>query len=180
MNSVSVLERSNKTHFMVDLETLALTPNARILSIGAVKFNRDRTSATYFYSELSSSYQSHRKVDSNTEEWWASQGNMPKGIDPIDKTLINFANWLVDNTIPGTEPELWAKGTDFDIPILYNVMRDFNIISPWKYNNVSDLRTLKKYLKPTFEVPENPNPHNALDDAIHQAAWVVSLIGDKL
>ena len=69
-------------HLMIDLETLATTPDAAILTIGACKFDPygdDRDKATrkmptfYRRVELKSNVDLGRRVDESTLRWWCDQ-----------------------------------------------------------------------------------------------------------
>ena len=69
------------TDVMIDLETLATSPNATILSIAGVRFNynkeyRNITSPydmDYFYCRVDPESQPTRDIDDETVAWWAQQ-----------------------------------------------------------------------------------------------------------
>jgi len=161
-------------HVMVDIETLDTGTDAVILSIGAcsVKVGELGNPDFVFYQEIHLS-QADRKFDMSTVLWWVDQNSkgatLPiKGTEPLKEVLEYFNRWLVSVF---DSPIIWCKGTDFDIAILTHAMNQHNIKPAWKYNNVRDCRTVFKLFPGAKEaIPENKNPHNALDDAIHQAA----------
>jgi inhibitor of KinA sporulation pathway (predicted exonuclease) len=72
---------------------------------------------------------------------------------------------------------LWCKGTDFDVPILNNVCKQYGIIPTWKYSAVRDFRTAKKLFPHIEADPFVGAPHNALDDAINQALHLRKILG---
>lgn len=166
-----------KIHFMLDFETLALTPKAIILSIGCVKFNEFGVLDKFYIECDKGSQIGHRDFDRDTADWWAIQHNKPTGITSLYTCLHKLLNFLQNNTPPSYEMELWAKGTDFDIPILLDALASYGINPPFPYRNKSDLRTLKKY-HPEVHIPfANQQEHNALEDAIfqaNQAVWILN------
>jgi hypothetical protein len=47
---------------------------------------------------------------------------------------------------------------------------------PWKYNDVRDFRTVKKMFGESMVTTiQNPQPHNALEDAVFQAQQLYSI-----
>ena len=58
---------------MVDLETLATTPDAAILTIGACKFDPRGNNITDQYYERIDLDSQNRRIDENTIEWWSKQ-----------------------------------------------------------------------------------------------------------
>jgi exodeoxyribonuclease VIII len=158
---------------MVDLETLGVSPDATILSIGAVSFSQEGIHAE-FYIEVD--LLQSRAIDPNTLKWWMQQENPPiHGIVPIREALLALYSFYNHHCGGG---DVWCKGTDFDAAILANAARQFSLVSPWKYNAVRDCRTifaLMKELDPEYydAWPENPNLHSALEDAKDQALRLI-------
>lgn len=74
----------------------------------------------------------------------------------------------------GAQP--FARGTDFDPPILVSLFEDFSLPVPWKYNQVRDVRTYidalsggsKGYLD-EWQKPDWFVPHHSLHDCIRDA-----------
>ena len=155
----------NKVHVMVDIETYDVIPSAVILSLGACTI-RD-SAAGCFYTEFDPNTQSDRTTSASTIEWWKRQGEdkIPnKSTTYLEDGLRKFSFWLSSLR---AEPIIWCKGTDFDVAILADAYKYYNMRIPWKYNNIRDMRTLKK-CHPQLTYIENPNPHHALQDAIYQ------------
>lgn len=157
----------DKIHVMVDIETLGVIPSAVILSIGAITIVNSPVPEWNFYQELDTDTQFERTKSQSTIDWWAKQpeGLMPKGSTDIRKALSNFHEFFSHLR---AEPIVWCKGTDCDIAILTHAFTQYHMPVPWKYDAVRDFRTLKK-LFPHYSYPANPNAHNALADAKHQA-----------
>ncbi len=63
-------------HLMVDLETLATSPDAVILTLGAVTFDpaSDRTfDKLYYRVDLDSCTNLGMRIDDATVDWWSKQ-----------------------------------------------------------------------------------------------------------
>jgi len=163
---------------MIDLETLATTPDAAILSIGAVKFDPWSNNINFenFYCrvDIDSCNRLGLRTDNSTIEWWSKQSKeaqeeafSPDGrIDIVDamNQLYKFC-W-------GSK-HVWSHGAAFDIVILETIFRKLEKTTPWKYYEVRDTRTL-------FDLGIDPcQPktlkHHALEDARNQAVGVQNI-----
>ena len=166
-------------HLMIDLETLATTPDAAILTIGACKFDPhgdDRDKATRkmptFYKrvELQSNVDLGRRVDESTLRWWCDQSEKISHeafaeenrheLKTVMKEFYKFG-W-------GTE-RVWAHGSIFDVVIIENVCRSIEQAVPWDFWNIRDTRTIFELAEP--DMPDL-NGHHALYDAMRQAIGV--------
>lgn len=171
------------SEIMVDLETMAVSPDAVIVTIGAVKFNRRDTNDNInnidkFYSRVNiqSCVDIGLKVDPATVEWWKSQPDSvsteiysPDNRHPIKLTLQKFTDWYVK-----TEPitHIWAHGSHFDIPILENAYKACNLIPPWKFWQVRDTRTLYEASGVHLSRIYIKMKHHAMYDAFRQTIGV--------
>ena len=68
------------TECMIDIETLSTLPNATILTIGAIKFNRkdrlkpiNELETFYCRVTLDSCKKKKMHIDSSTQKWWKTQ-----------------------------------------------------------------------------------------------------------
>lgn len=155
---------------MVDLETLAVTADAVVVSIGAVKFTHKKIEDSAFYTPVSvnSNLNLGRRVDENTLSWWMSQPETARKVfsQPavtVEEALSQFAHWLGDDPV-----FMWANGADFDLAILQHAYAQLGLEVPWKFWNNRCFRTVKSFSK--VRAPAAPSvAHNALDDAIAQA-----------
>ena len=162
-------------HVMIDLETMGLTPECAIVSIGAVKFDPRKgvVSKDTFYVELDYKTQD-RRICPKTEAWWSTQGYEARaaldGIDDLEDALSDLVKWLPPSA------EVWGNGAAFDISMLENAYRQHNMETPWKFWDVRDCRTIKAMYECSRGGVGGNNfegiAHNAKDDAIHQAKWV--------
>lgn len=168
-------------HLMVDLETLATTPDSVILTIGAFRFdpwgpNVDRSTQNVFYRrvETESCEALGMIIDPATLDWWGKQN--PEIIDeafhpedrhPIEEVISDFHKfaWGCD--------AFWSHGSIFDIMILETYFRKLGKALPWNFWQVRDTRTLFD-LGYDPEMPQN-SKHNALEDAYRQAVGVQNI-----
>jgi hypothetical protein len=164
-------------HLMVDMETMAVTPNAVVLSLGAVHFNpygSGYSDKIYFRVSIDDQDALGREVDPKTIEWWGQQDpaimeeafspdNRIPLVDAIDQ-FHKFA-WGCDR--------FWSHGATFDLVMLENIYCQLNKPLPWNYWQLRDTRTL-------FDLGFDPDmptgsKHDALQDAIRQAAGVQNM-----
>lgn len=171
-------ELSKLRHVMIDLETLGTTPDAAIVSIGAVVFDPryGKISEKTFYSELDWENQS-RHICPETQEWWTKQSPEAQealsGLDDLDTSLRELASWLPKDS------RVWGNGPTFDISILEDAYRQYNIEIPWKFWNIRDCRTvLDMYESSRGGLGKSTNrvgAHNSLQDAIYQAKYITMM-----
>ncbi len=165
---------------MIDLETVGTRPTSAILSIGAIKFNKntkDIGPSFYKIVNLNSCYDIGLTSDPETLKWWAKQSEEAKEIfnqdgTPIKDTLELFKNYLYYDSL-----KIWGNGSDFDNVILANAYRASSIDLPWKFYNNRCYRTFKSSLLIRPKITNFSGvKHNALDDAKNQAIHLQELI----
>jgi len=162
---------------MIDMETLAVSPRAVILSLGAVHFDPygDQIyDELYFKIDLDDQDKLNREIDPNTIEWWGKQ----------DPEIMEEA-FSSDNRIPLIEAverfhkfswgcdKFWSHGATFDLVIIEDLYRQLNKPLPWNYWQLRDTRTL-------FDLGHDPemtkeSKHDALADARRQAIGVQNI-----
>jgi len=168
---------SNYLNVMIDLETLGKKPGSKILSIGACTFGSSEINNRKQFYRTIHREQAGLVEDIATVEWWSKQDikaqqelfNNPSNI-PIGIALTQFYTWLRDLEETNTDKTLrvWGNAASFDLKILEAAYMIVSWCSaPWSYKNEMCFRTLKNLFPTDF--PANPNPHNALSDAIYQA-----------
>ena len=166
-------------HLMIDIETLATTPDAAILTIGAVKFNpfgddRDKASrkAETFYKriDLDSNIELGRTINEDTLRWWCDQSEDISHEAFVEEDRLPITTVLKDLYKFGWgTSKVWGHGSAFDMVILEHACRQIQQAVPWDYYNVRDTRTL--YDLTDAELP-NFSGHHALYDAMKQAIGV--------
>lgn len=162
----------DKRHFMLDLETLATTPDAVVLSIGAVEFNPFTGQIlSDFYHILRLEDQSHRKVNPDTVIWWVENLN-EKNKDVFtqqQKTPVRNALLLLSNYLGDEKKAIWACDPDFDCAILANLYAEYHLPCPWKYYEPKSVRTVRELAKlHNISLEKTAVAHNALDDCKEQ------------
>jgi hypothetical protein len=156
---------------MLDLETMGTKPGSVILSIGAAVFDKRGVLDTFY--RVINPYSSTGKAEVGTAIWWTKQSEQARAILTDHEKWVtqpqaftDFETWWM---MVGGE-FLWAHGATFD-PVLYEALRGR---TPWKFNNVSDTRTV--YRLAGVDVAgfrAEGTHHNALDDAKAQAEAII-------
>jgi exodeoxyribonuclease VIII len=159
-------------HAMIDLETMALTPDCAIVSIGAVIFDPRYGIVTddTFYVELKWREQ-NRTISKSTRAWWKTQAPhiqaaTMRGDTSLQGALSDLEFWLPDDV------KVWGNGATFDISILEDAYRQCKHDIPWKFWNIRDMRTVKDMYESKrggLDRRSGGGEHNALNDAIWQA-----------
>jgi hypothetical protein len=166
------------TDIMIDLETLATSTDAAILTIGAVKFDpfgreAQEPSMTPFYVrvDLDSCDEIGLVTNDDTIAWWANQSKeAPEdAFNTDDRIHIRDAFEQLYKFCWGAK-RVWSNGSCFDIVICEHVFKKVNRAVPWKFWEVRDVRT-------AFDLGINPQrppvtAHHALQDAWNQAVGI--------
>lgn len=174
-------------HIMLDLETLGTRPGCKILSLGAVEFDRTGIRREH-YDTLDIGGQLGLEIDPRTLLWWMDQqkGARTEAFRGETKLMVALSRFEAfcdgARTWAGSAatPEalcLWANGASFDIPILEHAYLYLGAWEqpPWKFWEARCFRTLKN-LAPTIERNEPKVAHNALYDARAQALTAIKIL----
>lgn len=155
---------------MIDTETLATTPDAVIVSIGAVKFTVDgKINDSAFYASISLDSQHTRHISEDTLLWWMNQSAEARKVFSEAKVTLEAALHDLAAWFDHANYCVWSNGADFDIPLIKHGMAQYDIEVPWKFYNQRCFRTLKS-IPPGMSVPKTvmTTAHNALADAHDQ------------
>ena len=173
---------------MLDLETMGVSDNAAIMSIGACYFDINTGAIGECFHQqvsLASCVERGMVIDTSTVLWWMKQSDEARSkfydngkCKSLSEVLTDFSAFVVKDA------EVWGNGSCFDNTILRNAYRSAGFIVPWEFWNDRDVRTIVAMGKmigfdPKTSVPFMGVRHDALADAMHQAKYV-SLIWDKL
>jgi len=155
-------------HLMVDLETLAVSPDAAILTLGAVHFDpmsHVMGEKLYMRFNLDDQDKLKRYIDPNTLDWWAKQDPaiMEEAFSDHDRVPVADAIDKFHKFAWGCKG-FWSHGSVFDIVILENLYRQLKRTPPWSFWQIRDTRTI-------FDLGHDPDmpqesKHDALQDAI--------------
>jgi len=153
---------------MIDIEGLATTPDATILTIAAQSFDPFGTGyyEKHFYSRVTLESQEDRVINDQTVTWWSTQSaeaqeeafNEENRI-PLDDALDELYK------IAWQHDFIWANGPTYDMNILEHAYRSRNKKQPWQYYKIRDARTVYS-LWP--DCPKPPTSHHALEDCRRQ------------
>lgn len=184
MNNRQQSENTKWPCVMIDLETLGTKPASVVLEIGVVCFDPVRMEmGPELRREVSmrSPDQQEREVDEETLIWWAGrigEGVVMPGLHN-GMTLRNALEELDEflRRYWDSKGEVWSWGIDFDLGILVDAMRDYQMPCPWRYTQQRDARTLCETLgvKREGEVL-----HAAVDDARQEAQAVMAAMDAAL
>ncbi|HAY0385817.1 TPA: exonuclease [Escherichia coli] len=175
-------------HLSVDLETMGTTPDAPINSIGGKFFDPETGEMGPEFSKTIDAKTGGGTVDISTIEWWLVQSSEARSAIlvnqiPLDDALLQFREFISEHS-DEKFVQVWGNGATFDNAILRRSYERQGIPCPWRYCNDRDVRTIVELGKTIgFDartaIPFEGVPHNALDDARHQAKYV-SVIWQKL
>jgi DNA polymerase III epsilon subunit-like protein len=170
-----------KTDIMIDLETLATSPDAAVLTIGAVKFdpfgdevNEPNCEKFYVRVDLDSCDRIGLVTNDDTIAWWANQSKeaQDEAFNPDNRVDIVDAMHQLYKFCWGAK-RVWSHGASFDVVICEHIFNKIQKAVPWKFWEVRCTRTL-------FDIGINPErppvlKHHALEDAWNQAVGVQNI-----
>lgn len=174
-------DERNATHVMVDLETMASSYDAAIVSVGAVVFTFDGGVTDKFYERVSlqSSVDLGLTMSPATVLWWLQQSDGARNeltqatTVTLRQALESFSSLLA----PIEQPRLWGNGATFDNVILRNAYDRCGLKAPWSHTKDRCYRTVKNMYDLHGSLrPSNPAAHNALADAETQAMHLIRIM----
>ncbi|MBQ3569586.1 MAG: 3'-5' exoribonuclease [Methanocorpusculum sp.] len=178
----SISEAQDMQHVVLDLETLSLQPDARVISIGAVGLDAAFQIVNHFYIPLRIEWFANPRysIDTNTFNWWLKQSEEARAaLDIEDGALYSdaaehFSKWVKANGDPATI-KVWGNGPEFDIVILRYLFGDNHTEWPFAYNSAQSIRTIRM-LNDTLNLgavwTEPRVKHHALYDAEAEALFL--------
>jgi len=164
-------------HLMFDLETMATSPRAVILTLGAVTFDPftdEIFDEMYFRIDIDAQSELGREINEDTLDWWGKQDPeiMLEAFSdddrlPLDQAMDKFHKfaWGCD--------KVWSHGAVFDIIIIEDLLAQMKRTVPWKFWDCRDTRTL--FDLADADMPQSAK-HNALEDAKRQAIGVQNVM----
>lgn len=159
---------------MIDFETAATSPDAVVLTVGAVHFNpygNGYGDTLYMRINIDEQEAYARVVDPNTLDWWGKQDSavMEEAFSPDDRVPFVEAIDRLHKFLWGCD-HFWSHGATFDLVIIEDIYRKLGKPFPWQFWNLRCTRT-------KFDQGVDPDMpkgglHNALQDSIRQAIGV--------
>lgn len=175
-------------HLMIDLETMGKNPDAPIISLGAIFFDPQTGEMGPEFSKTIDLDTAGGVIDRDVIKWWLKQSREAQSAIltdeiPLDDALLQLREFIDENYC-GFYVRVWGNGANFDNVILRRSYERQGIPCPWRYCNDRDVRTIVELgnsigFDVRMTIPFEGVPHNALDNARHQAKQV-SAIWQKL
>ena len=165
------------THAMIDLETLGNKPDTTVLTLGGVKFNPNAISEPhselYFRLDVDEQTEKGRSIDQSTLDWWSRQDKevMMEALGDENRTSVAEVLRALNRWCVGADT-IWCQGPVFDIAILENMYRQYDMHVPWPFWKIKDSRTLFGILPKDPRKEIKFDAHNALEDCKVQALCV--------
>lgn len=165
---------------MIDFETLGVDPESAAISLGACVFNLDtgEIGPTFYMAlDVSDQLKKGRTITPDTLKWWMGQSGAAKKVfheksKPTEEVLKTFSMWVLSQgTISKIRP--WGNGATFDISLIENMYKSYDLKIPWIFYNIMDMRTYRRFVANNAKVEKTGTNHNALDDAISQANFCI-------
>lgn len=169
----------SKIVVMLDCETLSLARNAAVIDIGLVVMHPGGINSSYRWLINPESYQGNNKfhVDQETVNFHNRQNtglietatmrgwSWEAAADGVFVTLAQLADFH--------ELHVWAKGKDFDGPVIEHFLKRAGYSVPWRHTNLHCLRDLAQ-LFPEVRARQLGD-HTALKDAEAQACHLMDI-----
>ncbi len=168
-------------HIMLDLETLSLDSNAKIVSIGAVAFDTNGIRDEFYVAHLDPDGQGDAVVSTSTLDWWASQPPDVRAVLELPVANVPFqlgrlAGWMLEASRNQEIDGVWGNGASFDNVVLKNLYQRLGYPPPWKYSADRCYRTIKNmHVNDVEPIEFEGVEHNALDDARYQARRLIAI-----
>lgn len=162
------------TFGMIDLETLAVSPDCQILTIGGVKFNpftNDAIHSDFYYRlEIEEQEAIGRVASERTlEEFWAHQSPevIEEAFGPDNRTDCRTMVQALKKWCVGCD-EIWSHGS-MDINALENLCEQLGEPVPWPFWKIGNSMPFFKRMPVDPRKSQTFVAHNALADAKAQA-----------
>lgn len=137
----------DKTHVMVDVETMGTDVNSVILQVSFEVFNffsKEDGFATSMYPCLFKQVKSGRSIESGTVAWWIEKN--PELLTVLIKKSTNPSYFFevedigeIFSSFNDKGYIMWARSPEFDIQMLENLTG-----VKYNYRNKMDVRTIEK------------------------------------
>lgn len=151
---------------MIDIETLDIAPTAIVLSIAAVKFDKDKIIEPnlYLVPHIQPQINAGRTFSEDTLLWWMEQRDDVRNLaftrnrGSIEVCLDTLNDYVKDCK------GVWAYPVSFDLVILKDLYRMWGRKPGWFYRSEREVRVLKEL----FNIEKREGNHNPVTDCITQ------------
>lgn len=154
-------------HLMIDIEGLATTPDATILTIAAQSFDPFGTGYydRQYYARVTLESQENRAINDDTINWWSTQKEAAAEAFAEDNRIPLEEALEGLHKIAWQHDFIWANGPTYDMNILEHAYKSYNKVQPWQFYKVRDARTVYSLWS---DCPKPPTSHHALEDCRRQ------------
>lgn len=143
---------------VIDMETCGTTPNAAVMQVACLPFNRDAKKADDVFPDyapfeakvdLRSCVMDGYDFDRSTIKWWTDKPQRLKQevstgtCYPIKEVFQQLFAYVTDVKayFKAEVVTMWAQGSDFDLAIMRNVCAKSGLVLPVSFHNFRDART---------------------------------------
>jgi hypothetical protein len=167
---------------IIDTETLATSPNAVVLSIGAIAFSLESgVEPIKFYSKINLREQDCRTIDPDVVTCWMRRAqedehatDVFEGLrEPVGSALQRLSTYMSAYLAP--DGEVWGDGLGcIAVKTLYE---EFGMAAPWRNGQLRCVRTLRNLvmqLDIEVNVTHDVSSYPALDDAEWNARFILA------
>lgn len=166
-------------HIMLDCETLGVTNDPLILSIGAVKFTETEIIDRFHVAiDPETAQLFGLKISASTVMWWmreelhdARKALLGHELHDLPSALRGFAQWLE------TPVGVWGNGAAADNVWVRNAYKAIGEDCPWDFRADRCYRTIKAlFPDPALRPADEDVAHDALSDAVWQAKHLQNIM----
>ena len=170
------------TDLMIDLETLATSNDAAIVTMAAIRFDPHADYSKIKVEDLPPNQVMYKRIDldsctalgckvnEETIKWWATQSKeaQDEAFGDHQRTGVMDAIKQLNKFSVGVD-EFWCQGPLFDYAILQHLYKQMETPVPWNYWQIRDSRTVFNMMPQDPRKNMQTDLHNALADCYYQA-----------
>lgn len=166
---------------MIDIETLATSPDSVVVSIAAVEFNPfevttnlDKLASFQLLVDIDDQVINYNRViNDDTVAWWSKQSQAVQDVLFAEEGRVTLTDALTQLTkFCWHKDRIFAQGPQFDMTILEHCYNQTKQVKAWQYWAVRDARTLMDLV-----VVEQPIvTHDSIEDCKRQITGVQKVL----
>ena len=163
---------------MIDFETLDTSPNAVVVQIGAVEFDRTTGEIGREFKvnvDAQSAVNSGATLNASTVEFWLNQSNEARASILASPKIPIYKAFDDLNKFLSNCKYIWSHAT-FDFVILCQTLNRLHIKPNFSYRSARDIRTLVDLSGGGTTAAREGTHHDALDDCRFQVKYCVEMM----
>lgn len=168
-----------RSDVMIDLETMGNGPDAAIVQIGGIYFNRETGDFGEQFSariSLADAVSYGGRIDAMTVEWWMQQSEAARNslLATPRESMLHAMHRL--NEFLESAEAIWSHAT-FDFVIVMETLKRLGMKPKFSFRAARDLRTLVDLSGVNLRSYERVGTHHdALDDCAFQIKYTVDAL----